>query len=247
MKKEELKTGMRVERRDSSIRFVIEGFGTTNNHGLCIEFYQYNNDLTYSGSFSKFDIMKIYAAPARKNKFIDLDYKGDLLWERQEVPEYVECIEMSKLTQHKKGDIYKTIHGRLITVINSHGMDNCSWTNMNELLKKFKPSTKPQYEAQQEQIRKDELLEEAKRRYPVGTEFRVAHNHSYIRLVTGHRKYKDTFYGTHINLICKPTGDGCKGASVYTDGVWAEIIQPKKEITIQEIEDKLGYPIKIVK
>lgn len=37
------------------------------------------------------------------------------------------------------------------------------------------------------------------------------------------------------------------GIAVFNKGLWAEIIEDKKEMTIEEIEKQLGYSIKIVK
>jgi hypothetical protein len=69
----------------------------------------------------------------------------------------------------------------------------------------------------------NELLEEAKRRYPIGTVFKVVHNPNDICEVKNHEPYP-VHDEKFINFyIAKPIF-GCIGASVYKDGKWAEIV-----------------------
>ena len=89
---------------------------------------------------------------------------------------------------------------------------------------------------------KDALLEEAKRRYPVGTKFKVVHSPEAIRKVTSHEKHDDTFVqasdGLHINFISDLIEGGkssCISASVYFNGKWAEIVEePKVEAKFEK-------------
>ena len=94
---------------------------------------------------------------------------------------------------------------------------------------------------------KDALLEEAKRRYPVGTKFKVVHCPENIRKVTSHEKHDDTFVkasdGLHINFISDLIEGGkssCISASVYFNGKWAEIVEYPKEQVVDNEEFKVG-------
>ena len=69
----------------------------------------------------------------------------------------------------------------------------------------------------------NELLEEAKRRYPVGTIFRVVHNPTNVCEVKNHERYP-VHNESFINFYIVNPIEGCEGASVYKDGKWAEII-----------------------
>lgn len=69
----------------------------------------------------------------------------------------------------------------------------------------------------------NELLEEAKRRYPIGTVFRVVHLPDNVCEVKNHDPYPvhdENYINFYIN---KPLLD-CEGACVYQYGKWAEII-----------------------
>lgn len=67
------------------------------------------------------------------------------------------------------------------------------------------------------------LLEEAKRRYPVGTKFRVVHEPNVICTVENHETYP-YLTDTLINLYIIEKYDS-PGATVYKDGKWAKIIE----------------------
>ena len=68
-----------------------------------------------------------------------------------------------------------------------------------------------------------ELLKEAKRRYPIGTVFRIVHTPDNVCEVKNHEPYP-VHDERFINFyIVNPIGE-CEGASVYKDGKWAEII-----------------------
>lgn len=79
----------------------------------------------------------------------------------------------------------------------------------------------------------EELLAEAKRRYPVGTIFRVAHIIDKICTIKDHKYEKNTFVnnssGLHINFLINEIDD-CNMGSVYFNGEWAEIISLPKDI-----------------
>ena len=70
---------------------------------------------------------------------------------------------------------------------------------------------------------KEELLEEAKLRYPINTKFKVVHHPEVERTVYSHNSVKNNFVhasdGLHINLLIDTTDT----ASVYFNGKWAEI------------------------
>lgn len=85
-----------------------------------------------------------------------------------------------------------------------------------------------------------ELLKEAKRRYPVGTIFRVVHNPNNVCEVKNHEPYP-VHDEKFINFyITNPIGT-CEGASVYKDGKWAEIV------SLPYIAEDLSYLVKLFK
>lgn len=61
-----------------------------------------------------------------------------------------------------------------------------------------------------------------------------------------HREYSDLF---EYRAAGKNYRDVlfCCGTCIFEDGKWAEIIEEKKERTIEQIEKELGYLVKIVK
>lgn len=83
------------------------------------------------------------------------------------------------------------------------------------------------------------LLEEAKRRYPIGTKFRIAHIPNEIRIVKSHKDHKDIFIfnneALHINLLVEKNKEGLDAGSVYANGQWAEIVSLPEQKT-QQIE-----------
>lgn len=81
-------------------------------------------------------------------------------------------------------------------------------------------------------VDKEGLLEEAKRRYPIGTKFKLPHLTGKYCTVKSHDLYDLTFSNRStgniakelaINLLIKENED-CLGGMVYLDGKWAEII-----------------------
>lgn len=83
------------------------------------------------------------------------------------------------------------------------------------------------------------LWEEAKKRYPIGTTFRIAHSPSEIRTVRSHDTWNTRFVWDktklHINLLVeKQEGDKCEGGSVYYNGKWAEVILDEPKVAKQE-------------
>jgi hypothetical protein len=68
-----------------------------------------------------------------------------------------------------------------------------------------------------------ELLKEAKRRYPIGTKFRIVHSPDIVCEVKNHEPYP-VHDEKFINFYITNAIVGCEGASVYKDGKWAEII-----------------------
>lgn len=91
---------------------------------------------------------------------------------------------------------------------------------------------------------KEELLQEAKLRYPVGTKFKVVHQPDKIRTVKSHNYFDNTFVGygrdVAINLLIQEIG-GTIGATVYYNGKWAEIIEHSQLLgETEEWEPKVG-------
>lgn len=77
----------------------------------------------------------------------------------------------------------------------------------------------------------EELLEEAKKRYPVGTEFRNAqkvHNHIIHTVVENDIKFVN-FNDTIMNISA--TNGSYGRACIYYEGIWAQIISsPIKQL-----------------
>ena len=83
-----------------------------------------------------------------------------------------------------------------------------------------------------ENMTKEELLDEAKRRYPVGTRYKyVGNNSPELSLITGDLTFdsstKDKIYGANWHVRSNPIINDC---IVYIDGIWAEIISKPEEI-----------------
>lgn len=72
---------------------------------------------------------------------------------------------------------------------------------------------------------KEELLTEAKKRYPVGTKFLSVHTGN-ERTVKSHEQYENTFVNDSVNFLVVNPSEWCNGASVYSEGQWAKIIKP---------------------
>ena len=130
--------------------------------------------------------------------------------EEELLPEYWErVINTSNFT---KGKIYKikdrTNLEKLGNFIDDQGQTNGS---APENYKYFKPSTPEAFQRQ-------ELLEEAKRKYPVGTRFKSAYSNSCVEIV------KNTNFYYHNNSDI--TANSIHGITVYHGGNWAEVIKP---------------------
>lgn len=76
----------------------------------------------------------------------------------------------------------------------------------------------------------NDLLEEAKKRYPIGTKFKVVHSPNIIATVKNHNQYEFVKHNL-INFFTVEKYNECEGASVYDNGNWAEIVsQPSIKI-----------------
>jgi len=67
----------------------------------------------------------------------------------------------------------------------------------------------------------ESLLEEAKRRYPIGTEFKAANNSIKSKVTSD-----DYHYGNNENIYFLRESNSC----VYYKGKWAEIVEPEEHI-----------------
>lgn len=70
-------------------------------------------------------------------------------------------------------------------------------------------------------LEKEQLLEEARKKYPVGTIFKIAHKPSLVGQITGNLKWgtNNNIFGVNFTMASEPN-DG----AVYADGLWAEIV-----------------------
>ncbi len=97
-------------------------------------------------------------------------------------------------------------------------------------------------------LEEDRIFEEAKKRYPVGTKFKIAFDSSRSPCtVKSHDRYKITSHRDmtgklYINLLVDDAE--CEGANVYFDGKWGEIVEYPKIYDgrlIQEMKDFSKY------
>jgi hypothetical protein len=88
-----------------------------------------------------------------------------------------------------------------------------------------------------------ELLEEAKRRYPIGTKFRVVHLPQNILTVKNHDEY-EFITEDIIALFTEEVTNDCSGGCVYNKGKWAEIVSLSD---IKIINQDYKYLIKFFK
>ena len=149
-------------------------------------------------------------------------------------PEYVKLVNMDFWKEGyrdlKLGTIYKWSHltSGIIASLNSDYWDK--WT------KEFEISTKEAYYAQQNQLihvevdktqgiksftamSKDELLEYAKKKYPIGTNVKSLVTCIREQIIIDH----NTFYTTNKEIWFK--GDKKENILVYDNGNWAEILE----------------------
>ena len=95
MKKQDLKTGMRVKLRDGNTGIVL--LNLTGNeyekniivieYGMHRNLDNYNDNLCYDNNGNRLlycDIIKVYDIPNNIWEIINFDIKGKLLWERKE-------------------------------------------------------------------------------------------------------------------------------------------------------------------
>lgn len=132
MKKTDLKTGMRVEYRNGEER-LVDGLFLINEkrHNTIVN---YNDDLT--NCFNKdMDIVRV------------IEVSKCVLWERQEVPEYVELLWPQ--CGYKRGDIGKVVNhneqGYEINVIGRYS-ESLLAPNVHYGKDQVKPSTKAAYD-----------------------------------------------------------------------------------------------------
>ncbi len=133
--------------------------------------------------------------------------------EEEKYPEYVECI-YSYSDNFTKGKIYTWPNPKDDVGKKRNILPN----NFKGGVWGFKPSTKEAFDRQ-------ELLEEAKRRYPAGTRFKNAN----FRALYGNKKdaVKELVWNslTYDGIYSKPYGNDGAGY-VYFRGEWAEVIKP---------------------
>ena len=143
------------------------------------------------------------------------------------VPEYVECIK-SLSNEFTRGKLY-TWPYPLYNDGNESTLDI-----LDGGLWKFKPSTKEAYDKQQEKLKMEELLSEAKRRYPIGTKFKCLVSNSIIHEV------KD------LSLFIINMGHIFYEHQMICDGIrWTEII--KEELKPTEIKPAKGMYVRCLK
>lgn len=202
---------------------------TTNTSHACCK----NGEYTFAMNNGAHSDSDYYALPQDWDKALELAKEVE-----EEIPEYIKCTgsapESTKFTYNK---IYKLEGGsdnKRYNIKDNHGKI-CNLP-INGGVWIWVPSTKAEFDAQELEYKKQELLSEAKRRYPVGCKFEVVHRKGTIWQVTSHSTHDDTFVnnrGLHINLLgkcIKGEDDGCISASVYFNGAWAEIVKDEFKV-----------------
>lgn len=96
---------------------------------------------------------------------------------------------------------------------------------------------------------KEDLLEEAKRRYPIGTKFisLVPEDANMIREIKPYQGRDTVEFSTTNNVVRCKNGiyngnGGCSHPYIYRDGKWAEIV----EVTTESWQPKIGEKVLIV-
>lgn len=152
MKKEDLKTGMLVELRNGNVYMIINDFIVRGCGFNSI--VSYNDYLTIISNDKEWDIVKV--SNISEGYLLEPKYwtaetlNDNLLWERKEVPEYVELLRSQN--GYEKGDIAKVIcvmHGDGYNVsVPNRKSDSVYAPNVFYSSVRTKPSTKEAYEAQ---------------------------------------------------------------------------------------------------
>lgn len=144
------------------------------------------------------------------------------------VPEYVECISSTESHYYKVGKVYTWPD--TITEQGKHNKPNV----LKGSIWKFKPSTKEAYDKQQENLKMEELLSEAKLKFPIGTKFKCYVSRSVVHEV------KD------LSLFVINSGHiFYEHQMVYNGTIWAEIVKEEPKVT--EIKPAKGMYVRCLK
>lgn len=143
------------------------------------------------------------------------------------VPEYVECVN-STSNHYKEGKIYTWLK-----TITEEGEPNKPGILKGSVWE-FKPSTKEAYDKQQEKLKMEDLLNEAKRRYPAGTKFKCLVSNNIVHEVEDLSLFK-----IHFDTIFY------KNQVVYDGTKWAEIVKEEPKPT--EIKPAKGMHVRCLK
>jgi len=143
------------------------------------------------------------------------------------IPEYVECLSWAGYS-HKAGKIYKVTNEFIDC--EKEGSPT-KWENSNN----WRVSTYSAYMAQQEILNKGSILEEARKKYPIGTKFICVHLRQ--------EKIVNEYIDNYLSFGCIRSNGG--GSCLYDKNIgWAIIVETpafnQKELLLQEA--KLKYP-----
>lgn len=147
MKKEDLKTGMLCQTRSGNVYMFLNNIFVRNNGYT--SFKTKSDDLT-NPSNDNFDIIKV-SEKLEDSYLMPILWtletlNANLLWERQEVPEYVEVLINSYSSSNPKGTINKVSRITEGGWFKLKSLDSdYEW---NYKADEVKPSTKEAYEAQ---------------------------------------------------------------------------------------------------
>lgn len=147
------------------------------------------------------------------------------IFEVEEIPDYFECINVKFNSDFTLGKIYKLKSSKdfpkrlFITTDYGDVIGVFYWDEsyIKEDNNCFKPTTKKAFE-------KQEMLEKAKKDYPVGTLFRSLITPSQIQEVTEATHSIETIFGNGDLYATVRTDKHFGGGCIFYEGKWAEIV-----------------------
>ena len=157
--------------------------------------------------------------------------------EEDKVPKYIKSTDNNS-SCYIKGLIYKVIDSSSLhsselvcNIISNHVEPNKPiWAILEYKGEKYyTPSTEQEYNAQQEEFRKKELLEEAKKKFTKGTRF---NNHNIIPWIDQSMEITNTdfYWGYERDKETLLIDLGYGRYSIWLDGKWAEIVEDEFKV-----------------
>lgn len=153
------------------------------------------------------------------------------------VPKYVECVKSHQSPYYTVGKIYTWPN-----TISDSGKSNKPGILKGSVWE-FKPSTKEAYDKQQEKLKMEKLLSEAKRRYPTGTKVRAVLDGP--ELTTEIFTLTDSHYWASGSKVPACYTEEGHPVCLHLSGKWAEIVKEEPKPT--EIKPAKGMHVRCLK